>query len=450
MKRVSGIVLIIFGGIFLLLALGISIGAFIGAKGVDPVVVIVLFGLFVVGGLILWGGISLFRKGKPLGSGGGITGNLAGNTWISRTIGDFPYQYHFRPLKTGKHGHASLLTIVVNDDFPLPYVARPKKWLDRLGLRLGLSVPLTIADEGFNEQVYIETDYPEPVAGFFSSAAARHAVVDVLSRGFEKITKEPNQLKAEWTSYPVETRDNTADLEETAIRLSFLTVEAAKVENPEVLKMDKVSSFHAKFLKWTLTCLLAILGLWTIVGLAADSLRPPLPLRYFDLTSLSLQWLATVFTGYWILVFFFVKGRTTSHRDWLHCGGLGLLVFSLLIPWSLHLVNVKTDQSPDIVFQGKVVSKQSKKEKNKTSYWVVIPSRTDPQAWHEFSVTADMFRQVEAGTPFKLVTRKGALGVEWVVSLALAPLPFQFNQPMPGLPGNFAPWQPLAIRLKLP
>lgn len=414
MKKVLGVLVALLGAILLVVAI-VIFGVLFNKP---PTLAWIAFAAFLIGGIAtVYGGIRLC--GQPVvfklnGSKVEDHGGLIANTTVPLDVGDIAYTYHFRPETKGKHGHPSLLTITVADSWGFYFVARQRGSFDSFGVRIGLSIPLATEDESFNQQVYIETDHPRALEMFFAKAGNRQAVLDTLNLGFDKVTCSPTGMSAEWTRYQPDIKDTLPLGEETAVRLAFLSQGGTGIQTLEINTMEPVAAGPQAFFKTGLSTLLVGVIAVSLVVLLVVAFHPPEPLRYFDLFSLSMKWLIILFPSYLILTFYFLRGRTTSHKDWAVCAILGLLVQIGYIPWTLHLVNIWADSSPETTFQGGVLSKHTQNNKNKVNYYVLIPSRTNPASKHEFQVTPNVYQSCDPGTPFKLVTHSGYLGMEWV------------------------------------
>jgi hypothetical protein len=282
---------------------------------------------------------------------------------------------------------------------------RRKSSIDRLGRRLAFEREHQTGDPAFDRDVSIDTDLPVHVVREAVSEQALHrSVRDLLAAGFDNLDFDEKglTLRKDFQGFQ--------DLEPERFR-GFLDAAASAAS-----RMRSLDRLWAEFpsrrtpaVVTTAAIIVAVTGVIATVlarklwrTLSADPVVSGLRLGLL-LTVLSLP-----------LLLLLLRGRVSGMRD-AAVSGLGLLIG--LPCWGvagLTGVNGLLDDSPAVVREAVITGKDTGGTSKSREYSVSL--RWPDGKFVKLDVSRARYDAAEVGAVLPVVTRRGSLGWEWMVS----------------------------------
>jgi len=288
---------------------------------------------------------------------------------------------------------------------PAPLVVRFENRRDRFGKRLGLNRETQLGDPAFDDRVYLECDAPEAaVASLLASPRSRAALLECLEAGTDSVTLERDG------ELIVEMRSSSPPTAERFRRL-LQSLGAAASALPQLRgRAPRRSAWLALVLG-----LGALLGTVLAIPLAAllNWLWEPVD---NDLFVAGLAAGAAVWALWLPIVFFAVRGRSTSLRDFAISTGPSLVGWPVASVALLLFVNGALDSSPPTPHQRVVAHRYTTKGKS-TSYHVVLEPTAGGGRRYELTVPRATYGSLREGGQAVVTTHAGALGYEWLESV---------------------------------
>ncbi|MBN2011379.1 hypothetical protein JW960_18755 [candidate division KSB1 bacterium] len=317
--------------------------------------------------------------------------------------------YSYRYEKKGKSGANFSITIPC----PTQGSFRLSKMLatDRFFLRTGMSVHVKTGVPLFDDQYFIQTDYPEFAASIFNIEANRLVILHLFKLGFNSIELKNEKLTV--SIFPFQFKHQlTKQLAEDVV--SHL----AKIKNtvPASLAYQPGYSDNWKQKRRLAFWLPSIMGIGGVAALIFSLIKfQPVASGGMFLESLRYSLPAVLFMLWYSAKV--LKGRTTSHRDWMLVGGICLIAFVTTAHGVLMFTNGYLDTSETNRYDLRIVDKQRKSSGRNTSYVIYTDSWREGEEMHKFSISSKKFKTVEPGTSMMHVeTRAGKWRYEWFVT----------------------------------
>lgn len=285
--------------------------------------------------------------------------------------------------------------------------------LDRVNAMLGLRFDARTGDSAFDSAITIETDVSDDViAQVLSSAAARAAILEILSTGL-KVRFEERTLCAEIES------PSTAHMGVSAISPVVTALEtlcsAVPRSDPSVFGKRPQPGR-------AITAAVVVIGLLGAAALAPGTLddpgvtvrplpRPIVPLP-FMLPGVGAGALAFVLA--YLLLRWQLKKRNTSTDL-----PLVLALFVVLAVLGVGLLdgaNRLLDDAPLEIHELKVTGKDtgtSRKSGAVNEWYLMVPSWRPGETQVELTVDEELHRQTRPGDTLRITTHPGFFGWEW-------------------------------------
>ncbi len=412
MARIGAFFLLIIGGLLLTIGLiGTVVTIVDFANGrVKPGLLFGFAVVDVIGLAMLIGGIRVFRRTKPIGSGWTHkhdSGVYLADLPDTRVMDGSPYTVLYTTPIPGKNGRPSSLKVTTPVDMAGEFQIVRETWFDRLGKRLGLAAEIQTGDEDFDKTCYVRSDTPVFAEAYLADPVKRVAILDMRRLGFPDVSLKNGEVSVTWIGFNATQHDRPELADDAAARIILLSRNLPKPQ-PE---FEHHTGEQRRRSQWFLWVGLIIFALTFI---AAIVYRPIRGSDLFQRTLLiaAIAWPAFVFTAGLLL-----RGTSTSHYAWGWLVFASLFMFPLGCAGTIALLNATLDESPAVTHHAKIVEKYTTKSKNSTNYHVRCASWREPGETESFSVTRNEYGTIMVNQSDMVVTaRAGRFGLEWLVS----------------------------------
>jgi hypothetical protein len=383
----------------------------LGGGNGDVGVLVAFLVLDAVGTGLLIASIAMLRRTKPLGE---TTDATAGQyrTYPAKVpvpaeLDGAPYTVLYTPPVKGKHAKPSSLTVTTPVASTGEFHMAPETWFDRMCKRWGLAREIHSGDEAFDAECYVRSDAVEFAEAYLADPVKRVAILDLRRFGFPTVTMKDGSLSATWVGFDPAKHDQPELAEDVAARLVLLS-RNLPAHRPE---FDNRAGTHRKQFQVVYWAFLALFGA-TILSLIGYP-----PIHGSDLVVPALIVLVIGLPVFAYVSALTLAGTSTSHYAW---GALmigALFLFPLGSFGTITLINGVADDAPEVTHRAKIVERYTTRSKNSTNYHVRCESWRDPGDTESFQVSfADWNATVPNKSKLVVVTRAGALGIEWRVS----------------------------------
>lgn len=420
MKRVLGLLMIIFGAVVLLVGgLGALLSLLMPRQG--DIVLAVVFGAVAIFGLVLiFVGRSIFKSAPPIGlvpkPVEGRVGQFLMNMSETREKDGRRYEVHYLAPIKGKNGRPSSLHIRVPARTPTTMQFHREDWFDRMSKMLAIAREHQSGDEEFDRDVYVRCPSEAYAELVLADADRRSAVLALRKLGFHSVQLDGTQAFAHWPSFDPEKHDHP-ELVEAASDLLAVLAKDLPAEDPENVAGRPDRRRGWLVLLWFLAILYAV----TIVSL---SWFPPIHTSSLLLTALPIFIGGYLLFG-WIAAFL-IGGTSTSHDRWGTLMVFGLLFHGVGSVGTTTLINGAADPGPLAEHTAVVVDKRThtSRSKNRTTvtYYATVNSWEPGGGTIEFKVGSGEYGQiVPHRSKLHLVVGSGRMGFEWLKSQRVVP-----------------------------
>lgn len=415
MGRLSGLVLLAFGGTFGLFGTVLMLVAALAADGFNGPFFAVGVVVFLLGVGALIGAIVVLRRTKPITgiqpAADGSSGSFAADATETAELDGTAYTVHYQTPIKGKNGRPSSLVVATTVPTDGEFRITGETGFDRLCKSVGLAVEIQADDPDFDDTCYVRTDAVEFTQAYLADPIKRVAVVDLRRLGFPEVCLADRRIEARWVGFdPL--KDDRPDL--TADAAARLILLSRNLPEPQPEFAARTGTWRKR---WQVVLWLSLLAF----ALTIFSLFAYTPLHFW---SLLVRAAVPLFVGLPAFAFIsavLLRGTSRSHTAW---GALMFGAIPLFPPGAIGtaaLVNGMTDGSPPVPHDARIVRKYTTKSKNTTNYHVECQSWSEPGKTMSFRVgSAEYERVVEGQSHLRVTTRAGSLGVEWLVSKQLA------------------------------
>jgi hypothetical protein len=417
----TGYALLFFGifldtiAFFMLIFGVIGVGARNNANGVNPGLLIITVSLFLIGVFCIIKGISKLKQAHSTAAqeaadadtDGEPTENYPKNSPVTRELDGTPYTWVYNPPTTGKNARPSKLTISTPMEIYGEFEIVPESGYDRFAKKWGLASEIETLDETFDERCFVRSDTVEFTQAYLENPANRAIIADLHRLGFKSVIMLGGQIRAEWTGFNPED-DSTPELtEEVGARLILL----ARKLPPDLPEADMGPARRRRVAQTILWLTLIGFGI-TIISLLVYP-----PLRASELLLRAAVVLLGVFPGSLLLAAMMLKGTSRSHYAWRDWAIAACFLLPMGCVGSVALFNGAADTSDPVPHNTLIVNKYSKRNKNSTNYYIECRSWRDPNDIEKFQIPASDYNRVVINqTHAEIVTKSGALGMEWINS----------------------------------
>ncbi len=311
----------------------------------------------------------------------------------------------------------------LNIDFPgeTDFLLRFEQGFDRFAKSIGLSKEIQSGNKGFDDLFYISADDDQAVETIFKDKSVIELLNSIFAQGARQLSYDAKGLSITWGNLTTNNPSQIFPTGESDPRCIELvnTLYLIKNKVSEIVK-NSSSGFILKSKKISNNMLVfSFVMVFTFLAIAlfsvASSSYPALHSN--EALSNSLKLSVPLFFGLTFIVYQLIKGHSKSHLYFIPFILFLLLdsIFSSVGAW--QILNAKLDHSPVTSHVSIVRDKYStKSKKGSRKYYIKYDSWDTPQELSKISVRSSEYDSIIPGkTKLYLDTKKGALGLEWIV-----------------------------------
>lgn len=341
---------------------------------------------------------------------GRVSGLLQSGNSGTGTCEGTEYQYEYFP---GGKNAPSYFRISVPCRSAGSFTVAKETGFDRLFARFGLSNEIRTGDAGFDDSFYITTNTVAFTKAFLSMREKRSAIRAIHDAGFNRIGHDGKVLMATCSPFRLDKEVDAALIEAIVSHLAIL---AQRIPATPVFSSAGESNWKLRrVIAFAIPCLLYMIGItafilgmmkfqpldiWTVV---LDSLRIGIPALALFL---------------WIAVML-LKGRSTSHREWIIVFAMALIAFPGAAAGCEILLNGYLDRSEASTHVVKVIGKYESRSDKGTSYHAVVESWRQRNSEKLKISSHDYPRLTPNRSEIAVTTSPGEFGFEWLVGYQL-------------------------------
>lgn len=330
--------------------------------------------------------------------------NLVAGQIYHGSVDDIAYQYQFN---AGSRNEPASLRVWVMAPSQGEFRVSRRTWFDRFGKAVGLSNDVTTGDADFDRDYYLTTESRVFTSTFFHNPNKVDVTQDLFRLGFNEVLHNGDFFQATWTGFdPTKVQDSTL-LGDVGMRLYALSDEIPSVEEEEQAKIG----FVRRHIFWVLPCIGFVAGLATLI------FANHAPLDSWDSFLFSLRYSLPALLTYVVLAGWGLRGRSSSHREWLVATLLSLIAFPLGGLWFTWYLNGALDTGRATTHRLQVLRADSRRSRNSTSYYAIVKSHRKGEDSFELRIDSTLFGRLQFGNGRATVVAKpGRFGFEWIES----------------------------------
>jgi hypothetical protein len=368
--------------------------------------IIVVFAVFFV---ILSSSIVLVivitKRRKGINTGSKITlKDLAG----SGEINGIPYQ---KVYYTGGKNSQSYFNISFPCEVDWNFTIKKETGFDRFFKKIGIAQEIDTMDPVFDKEFYITTSTSDEAKQLLIKPKVRKSINELFKLKFNQLILKKKQLMIVCTPITILSRGeiNEDTIKEAVDYLYQLTIEAKAIQ---CYRVPKDTSW--KYRRLTAFLIPIILDITGIVLLVIGLIRyKPMDTGSILLDSLKYS-LPAIFIFNWLAVKM-LKGRSTSHREFIAVLFLSLFAFPVSVGGGEIFLNGALDKSESKYHQEMIVKKYYTKSKNSYGYHILMQSWRENREIENLKITNSTYRRVTPGkSQIEIYTKKGRFGFEWI------------------------------------
>lgn len=420
MKRVLGLLMIVFGAIMLLVGGTGALLSLLNPRAGDIALAIVFGVVAAVGLSILLAGRAVFKSAPPIGvvpkPVEGRVGNFLMNLPETREKDGRPFEVHYLAPIPGKNGRPSSLHIRVPCSTPTTLQFHKENWFDRFSKSIGVAREHQSGDDEFDSAIYVRCPSEAYAELVLADPDRRAAVLALRNLGYYDVQIGDGTASARWPQFDPLKHDHPELVDATSDLLAVLAKDLP-AEDP-----DDAANRPDRRRGWLI--LLWFLAIVYAVSIVSLSWFPPIHTSALLLTAAP-----TLVGGYvlfgWIAAFL-IGGTSTSHDRWGTLMVFGLLFHGLGSVGSTTLINGLFDPGPLVERNQTIVDKRTHTSRNKNrttvTHYATVQSWEPAGGTIEFKVGSGEYGQIVPGkSKLHLVTGPGRMGFEWLKSQRVAP-----------------------------
>jgi hypothetical protein len=301
---------------------------------------------------------------------------------------------------------------VKRDRLPL-IVFRRERPLDRIGRTLFLNREVQTGDNGFDDQVYIETDEEEYlIKRALEKPEARDAVRAAVAEHRAIIT---SQEGVGGTVLFAQDLDKTV----AGVRAALAPLGRIADELPAGDQLSGARGVRASARgDWLgIAMLVGFILNYFLIGFVPH-LKPDRWEPWMTAQEKSVEHaVGWTFLAFVVLSFFWIRGHSRSLRNFL----ITLIFGALSIPWillqSLYTMNAVLDHSPVVEHPTTVTKKSSRSTRYNTYYSLTFPSLFTPGQLAGIDIDYDTWKTIAVGDRIFVGLRDGKFGWRWCDSV---------------------------------
>ena len=319
----------------------------------------------------------------------------------------------------GSKNSPSSLTIRLSIACPADLTIRREAWYDRIARRIGLVSELQTGDSAFDRSYFLDTDRSDIILPYLADERKRRAIDALFNFGHpaRKIVFEKTGLRLVLAPFP-----------EDAIAAFPLKQCLDEIQNlsGEMSAAGYAASFDRKLfpggrgpvhkggLKFIYIFQIFLIpgGIFTFAyGMGVHE-----PLGHsLILNALLLS--AGVLLLYLLIVFSWIRGRSSSHRHYLIILILSLAGFPLALVGGALTTNGALDQGAEMSHRVRISKLYYSQNKNSRTYYVAFPSWQQTDQIENISIPYNLYRVVRPAGEIIIKTKPGYWREEWIVGI---------------------------------
>ncbi|MCX5708982.1 MAG: hypothetical protein NTY14_08480 [Candidatus Omnitrophica bacterium] len=284
---------------------------------------------------------------------------------------------------------------------------------DKFYKKIGLNQEVQVSDKAVDERLFFECDTPEFTKQIFLNPDVKPLVLKILSSFSSIEITEKTCTFTRSPSEPFNEISNEVIMDSARKLLAFVE----SIPRSDLGYHPEVSVFK------TWKAALYFIGYGILVCGVVSFFWADFSFRVVDSLKLGLSSIgvnAVIFSAGSYFAFRRIKGFSTSSKVFIHflfTFGIGIL---LLGRYGFAVANGIFDKTPAQKFEQVVMDKYTTTHKSSTTYHVVVaPWRLAIRPWGFTVGRAEYLGIVPGKTYYRIVTKPGQFGYEWVVSESL-------------------------------
>lgn len=281
--------------------------------------------------------------------------------------------------------------------------------MDRFFKRFGLNAEIQTGDPEFDDQFYITTNDTAWTRLTLHSRSKRRAALDIASEGFNEIRATGKILTAKCSPLRSKEQITKAKIERIASRL----IELSKELPPAGSVPRNIEDSNWKLKRGVVfgLALMSVMGGGALLALGIVNYRP---MDFFPLFLYTLKYSLPLLIGFLILSIMFLRGRASSHREFIFILIITLTGFPLLGLGLGVYLNGYLDHTQEMVIETEVLNKTISRSDNSTSYYAIVRSWRRPGT-EKIRVNSEDYRKLRPrDSELIVVTQGGRYGFEWI------------------------------------
>lgn len=351
-----------------------------------------------------------------------VNGVLSRRSMFSGDILDgrhngIPFSCRYFP---GSKNSPPSLTIQMGIPSPAKLIIRREAWYDRFAKRIGLVAELQTGDPVFDQAYFLETDRGDIILPYFAQETKRRSVDALSHMGYpvQKIVFGKDGLRIVFAPFPPDAI--------ASFPLAQCLSEAQNLSG-EQSSAGYAASFDRRLFpgnprqpisRGILTLLFILNGFLIPAGafLLAYGMSEHEPLgHHLIVNALSLSVVAVLF--YLLIVFRWIRGRSSSHRYYLIILILSFLGFPLALTGGAVATNGIFDQGKETSRSVQVSNLYYHQSKNSRTYYVAFPSWQRPGETENVSIPDNLYRVLKPTSEIIIKTKPGYWREEWIAGM---------------------------------
>jgi hypothetical protein len=294
----------------------------------------------------------------------------------------------------------------------LAVLFRKEQPRDGFGKRIGLNVEHDTGDSAFDDEVYIESDAArDDLEALLSDTPTRQAVHQILGLGYTNVEMFRGSATLQASALRP-TPQNVAGVAQVVERLGVIADNLPAFDGSPVGRAVPLRTAIA-----SIVGMLGGFGAFVFGALGATRWRVVAPGAMVQCGLLGL--------GGWVAVcaiaFFLVRGKSDALRTFAFIFFGALLGLPAIGVGTGATLNGALDKGEATPHDARITRRYSTTSKNNTTYHLEVESWRPDQDRIEVTVPPPMYGPTNVGGLFRINTKPGWLGWEWIASVQPTP-----------------------------
>ena len=321
------------------------------------------------------------------------------------------YQYY-----AGSRNSPSYFKVWIENPSQGEFKIAKESRLDSFFKRMGIAIEIQTGDSEFDRDYYIQTDSVDFTRSCLSSPENRQSIKDLFAMGYTHVTHDGLLVEAKLSPFSLPDFQGKNFIEATLKALSQISGNMPE----EAVEYHKARTPLWK-LKRNVAYGIAIASIMIGVALMfwAKQTYPPLDSK--EMFYYSIDYFFPAFVLFLVVTVYWIKGRSSSHKDLLFIFAFALLGFPVSGYFGVMAVNGFFDTNQSTSHEVQVLKKRISQSKDSKTYYVKTKSWRKGRGSEEIQVTSGFYNKVTPKSTLVLIeTKPGKLDFEWVVSYSIS------------------------------